>query len=787
MVEKRLKCRLSIHIRYTSLIVMMLFMGCRKKDNSVKAHQIESKEGPVTVHNYEGYQEFLALGPMEHLADVHHHGLWIDFGTPARMKYTAGNWKSGWSKDKNSDGATVSYVGKSARLFVPLENKTAHVMTLRIKPVGSSSLTVYLNHKPLSTLQLTNGLNEYQLNLPEDLVIAGENYLLLRFSGEVLRDGELVSAMVDWVRVTENASANVNAPPVLYGKMKSTVPIGNERRRALLTAAPTKLTWYFEVPVAAHDPQLGFGIGLFQGERAQAKVSITPEGGHAVQLQQSTLKKGEKWSDQRIDLKPYAGKVVRLDLQSEPVQGQNAQGALGVAWSEPRVLIRKPDENASKKYREGAPAKNLIVLLIDTLRADKLAPFNPSTRVKADAIAVLGKNGTVFQNAQSPENWTKPSVASVLTSLWPMTHRAKTDDAKLADKATLISEVLKSNGFQTGSFIANGYVSEKFGFNQGWDHYVNYIRDGKNTKAENVFSEAAKWIESHKDKRFFAYVHTIDPHVPYIPPESYLKMYDSKPYQGIVDPRLTADQLEKAKRNPPAINFSARDRERLEALYDAEISYHDDQLKQFVEKLKAWNLMDNTLFVVTADHGEEFYDHQSFGHGHSVYQELLHVPLMFHYPPRIGTARVDDTVSTVDLAPTALQVLGVEVPKVFEGTALNAYFGGGRLDRMNAAFSDFLDDRRVVRTGDWKLIMRGNQSTLFDLKTDPRELTELTVTSRPIAGRLCRILLGQFLGTTARAKWVQPAVGGNAQDLEEQKAAIDDKLRSQLKALGYGN
>ena len=139
-----------------------------------------------------------------------------------------------------------------------------------------------------------------------------------------------------------------------------------------------------------------------------------------------------------------------------------------------------------------------------------------------------------------------------LTSLYPATHGAKTDGAMVPKGATLLSESLKEAGFATGSFIANGYVSDKFGFNQGWDYYTNYIREKKSTDAENVFKEAGDWVEQHKDERFFAYVHTIDPHVPYDPPAEFLSMYTKgAEYAGQVSPRKTPDQLARPRRTRP--------------------------------------------------------------------------------------------------------------------------------------------------------------------------------------------------------------------------------------------
>ncbi|HKU41481.1 MAG TPA: sulfatase, partial [Polyangiales bacterium] len=344
----------------------------------------------------------------------------------------------------------------------------------------------------------------------------------------------------------------------------------------------------------------------------------------------------------------------------------------------------------------------------------------------------------------------------------------------------------KQNGFATASFIANGYVSDKFGFDQGWDYYTNYIRQNKSTKAELVFKEAADWAAKNKDKRFFLYVHTIDPHVPYDPPAEFLKMYETE-YGGKVKPRDTPDLLEKAKRVPPKVTFDEVDRAHLEALYDGEISYHDHYLGVFIERLKKLGLYDQTVFVVTADHGEEFYDHGSYGHGHSVYQELLHVPFMVRWPGVVKPQRVSSTVSTVDVSPTILSAAGLEVPDAMEGTDRIPQLLGALPSAPAAAFSDFLDDRRVVRAGRWKLILRGLIPTFFDLQTDPGEKVELELKSHPIALRYCRILLGQFLGTRDRGDWVSAAPKGKSVEFKSEAADMDEATKAGLKALGYAN
>jgi arylsulfatase A-like enzyme len=375
-------------------------------------------------------------------------------------------------------------------------------------------------------------------------------------------------------------------------------------------------------------------------------------------------------------------------------------------------------------------------------------------------------------------------VASVLTGLHPTSHGAKESESRLSDDALLLSEHLSANGFATGSFIANGYVSDRFGFDQGWDHYTNFIRENENTDASNVFQEAGDWIEANKDRRFFAYVQTIDPHVPYDPPSEYRRMYDSNEgYAGQVTPRGTPELLEEAKRG--AVTFSDSDRARLLALHDGEISQHDFEMGRFIDRLKSMGVFENTIFVITSDHGEEFDEHGSWGHGHSVYQELIHVPLLVH-GPGVPASRVTETVSTLDIPATVLSSVGLPNLPASEGRDILGFTRGEVPPGPTVAFSDFLNDRRVIRAGRWKMVLRGINATLFDLQTDPTEQTELDRHDHAVAMRYLRIMIGQFLGASDRRNW-QDATQAEGVRLESSGAEMDDTIRSQLRALGYAN
>jgi choline-sulfatase len=637
-------------------------------------------------------------------------------------------------------------------------------------------MSVYVNGDMLPDgIQLAEGteLRDYDVPIPAERLRRGENQLQLSFGGTETIDGEAVAVAVASIRLMPAAAASdttIGEPD--HGSLVAQVDVGGTERRALAIRAPSTISYHVEIPQRA---RLVLGVGA-EGELTggRARVVVEAEGGEPVEVHAAPL--AARWDDQSIDLASFAGQVVRIDLIAE------GTGAGRVAWGAPAIMVPPPAVAAA----EARPVRNVVVLLIDTLRASKLRAYNPQSRVRTPVLDRIVSEGTIFERAQSQENWTKPSVASVLTGLTPMTHGAKTDAARVPDSAELVSETFDAAGFATGSFIANGYVSDRFGFAQGWDHYTNMIRESRSTDAEPVFREAGDWIEQHREERFFAYVHTIDPHVPYDPPEEYWQIYDPRTdYEGQVRPRMTGDLLERAKRNPPAVTFDDSDVRRLTALHDGAISYHDFRFGQFLERLQQLGVLEDTLVVITSDHGEEFHEHGSWGHGHSVYQELLSVPLIFWRPGVVPNGqRIAHTVSTFSVAPTIVDLAGVEGLEQAEARSLGPDLRGEIPVGPQVAFSDFLDDRRVIRAGRWKLILRGPNATFFDLERDPNEQHELDMSRHPIAARYTRILIGQYLGAIDRGSWTSADQRARSAHRSEQ-IQMDAQTCAQLRALGY--
>ena len=723
-----------------------------------------------------------------HFADLDHNGLFVDFGTAGRFKTTLGGWRSGWGGDVEEQGTTFTWASESpSRGYFHIDEAGPLQVIFRARAGDADRFSFYVNDKAISRVDLGSSWGEHRLSVEaatsagEPIAVAGENSFKLSFRSSSER-----AIALDYMRIIPGEAEPVVGEQFVVPTMDRVVrtfSVDDDERPVLALRTPSRLSYYIEVPDEA---RLGFGLALIEGSEAAARVRVTDaqtgqtDRVHRVDLRRS----GEAaWQEQMLDLGAYGGKLVRLDLEVE-ASAHPAE----VAWSTPAVLTRRPAASAG----DAEPVRNVVVLLIDTQRADALTTY-ASSRVQSPQMDRFARDAVVFERCQAPANWTKPSCASVLTGLHPFTHRALTERAAVAGTVTLVSEIFQQAGFQTAGLIANGYLAADFGFNQGWSLYRNYIREQRPTEAEHVFTEALAWLEQHRGDRTFAYIHTIDPHVPYDPPEEDLRLYDPAPYEGPVSPRSTGNLLEEIKRGRV---LNERDKTRLRALYDGEVTYHDRWFGRFLDRLRELDLLDSTLIVATADHGEEFYEHDSVGHGHSLHQELLHVPLVIRHPG-LGArgTRLPQACSLVDVVPTVLQAAGLAIPDDVEGRSLLPDLRGLAPPGIGASFSSQWDTGNnyelgwSARVGDWKLRMRGpGMSYLYDLSRDPRELSDLD-TQRPIALRAARIALGQFLGAPSKKAWSAAAVRTQAQGpaAQTQDAQMSPELCQQLLNLGYVN
>jgi choline-sulfatase len=676
----------------------------------------------------------------------------FDFGEPGDAKYSLGGWLTLNADDKPLEGERALVVrGKNAKLFLPLDNTDMagpSRMSLRARSFSNTTLSLYVAGKKVGERKLGGEAFEmFHWQLAAGVLRPGDNAIELR----VARSGPRGGFALDYIELSAAASGDKLLPPPAASDL---APAPDQ----LYLPDGIGLAYTLEVPPGAELQASARSDGP-----ARLQIYAARDGTRRVELADIALQGGAGPRALRIPLSALEGDLTQIELRA-------SGGALSL--DQPTIV-----EPARAAAYEKKPIRNVVLMLIDTLRADKLKNYNPQTRVRTPGLVRFLADAVTMRDARTQENWTKPSVATLLTSLYPWQHNAFSDDAKVPEAVELLPEYFGKHGYRTAAFIANGYVSDKFGFGQGWDDYRNYIRENRRSIAQEVAADVLQWLDQRpQQKPFFLYVHTIDPHVPYRPPKSFLSLYDPDPYSGPVDFSRENELLEHIKIGKLPLN--ARDKVRLEALYDGEISYHDVHFAAILDGLDKRGLRDDTLVVVTADHGEEFWDHGSVGHGHSVYDELLHIPLMLRIPGLTdGNAILRGDVGLVDIAPTILDALGLPIPDTMYGRSFLPELRGEGPAAPRATASGFMTGYRTLASGRYKLVQRGlDQATLYDLSVDPHETHDVAA-QHPLAMRYTRSLLGLTLARSSAGKTTRV--------YKRESTTIDRETEAQLRALGY--
>jgi arylsulfatase A-like enzyme len=459
------------------------------------------------------------------------------------------------------------------------------------------------------------------------------------------------------------------------------------------------------------------------GARAVFRAWLEREGRRELWLEEAVEgvgKGAEGWRFLRRELPGLGGGRVELEVEAERGGQPLPEGA--ALWGDPLVVTpgRKP-------------GKNLVIVLVDTLRADAVGAYGSRDGLTPN-IDRFAAQGVRFSEMLSPAPWTLPSVSSLMTGLQPQTHGAGIRYGEFAPSGLVsgvhtIAEVLRESGVYTLGVYHNIYINPSFGLHQGFDEYVSLEK-----RAGGLVDRALAELEQYRsDRRFFLYLHLFDPHNPYEPPEPECGEAAARflaDYHGPFG--CYADRLPGRPVPPPDF------RRWYEAMYRGEILYTDRQVGRFLAGLHSLGLDDDTIVVFLSDHGEELWSRAdrerawgyepSGDHGHTLYQELLHVPAIVRVPGR-APAVVYGPVQTVDLFPTLIRLMGIEPPPS-QGRDLLPLVDGAPPARPLLLADVILhgQPRWSVRRGPWKLIVPyrpGPPAELYDLEQDPGEIRNL--------------------------------------------------------------
>lgn len=446
------------------------------------------------------------------------------------------------------------------------------------------------------------------------------------------------------------------------------------------------------------------------------------------------------------------------------------------------------------RAKKGGSVSRVVLLTVDTLRRDALSCYG-STTVATPNIDRIAARGVTFTDVVASSSWTLPTIASMMTGLTTWGHGVAVSTAALPDTVVTLAERFRAAGYVTHALVANGILAPHRGFAQGFQRYylpANAVRPvsigealaspfrheplGWETSTRDVTDTAIAWARAHRDQNFFLWVHYLDPHLPYAPPESFVERMNEHEEMGFA--------LDITSTTRPTMDLFADPSRRAWArtLYDGEVRYVDAEIGRFIDALEETRIYDNALVVFSVDHGEEFWDHDGFEHGHTLYGELVGVPLIIKPPGSREPRVVTEAAAIYDLAPTVLELCGLPAVAAPNAISLAPYltgtvrragarpiFAGGTLFRSNFEC--------VVFDG-WKYIRSATtgREELFRLSDDPVERNSL-VLEYPDIVRRGRRLLEEHARTTevfrAERGIANPEIELDAEEIER------------LQALGY--
>ena len=346
---------------------------------------------------------------------------------------------------------------------------------------------------------------------------------------------------------------------------------------------------------------------------------------------------------------------------------------------------------------------NVLLISIDTLRADHLGCYGYS-RETSPNLDRLAREGVLFEEASAAASWTTPSHMSMLTGLYPSTHGVMGWGTSLGEAVPTLAELLGESGYATAAIVL-AVLHPKCGFGRGFQTYDHSTRPlPKGTTADAISSLAIDWLRANaKGKKFFLFLHYWDCHDDYTPPAPFRTMFDPD-YAG-----EESGTMLRERRLELANKISREDLAHLIALYDAGIAYTDSVIGKVLAELDELQVLDKTLVVVTGDHGEGFLEHDRFIHGETLYEEVLHVPLIMRLAGVLPQGlRIPGNVSHVDMMPTILGLLRIPIPAAIQGSDLSAACRGqGEVPQDRLVFCELKEgrfDMRAVRWGPFKVI-----------------------------------------------------------------------------------
>ncbi len=686
----------------------------------------------------------------------------------------------GWNRNrKQEQNAILIPIQKEKALyrFGCLEKKDTKLafnarsmLSTRLEP--SPGFDVTLNgHKIFSSSLDQKDYQRVAIKAKRELLHIGENVLEFRRS-------PLPDSIEDrhWLALRQFIFGSESATESRDRTEETGRSLVDAEKQTITLDLNTCLSYHLKIPKRAH---LDFDLSLeaaqtssLDGSKLVVYLETLYGEDHVVYEQSFSNGTRVKRTNLPADLHPYEDQIARISFvfMSETITSDRPAKIL---LKNPRIFSAtgSPSQGEGRFETDLPKSFNILIYLVDCLRPDHL-PFFGYEKDTAPHMTEFSRDCVLFENAYAQSSWTRPSVGALFTGLYPFQHQAITLKSGLAAALQTLAEQLKNAGFYTIGISSNAGIKEFFNFNQGFDYFM-YHSNLDGGLAETLNTYAVSHFQA-KQSPFFMYIHTMELHRPYnIKEEFYPK--DTGP------PNIVVVEKRGEERYRVDLNHTLR-------MYDASIKQNDKAFGDLMAELKRLGLYEETLVILMSDHGEEFYEHEGFAHGQTLYQEQVKHLFIVKLPQQLNAGRtIVDNVQEIDIFPTLLDLVGESIPTYLSGNSLKTLLFAPDSTDAPVHNEIFLEtgsnlDKKAIVYGKWKLIHTGLEWTddireyeLYNLDTDPGERTDL-IGRGPIITQYLRNRL--FNWVTAQEKLVD--IG--KEDIEK---TLTQKEIEELKALGY--
>ena len=655
------------------------------------------------------------------------------------LAWSACESPSGDSLDPVCGGQSTSLSEPTARLarrvegeplFTPALDRR-HWLNGSVRDTVTGFREVKLFEKKI---QMAPEQKVYVENFPERTDFAREDHVI--FSRRIRRVGETDWKELEWFEGATEAAPEAFVADRLYQIPFDLTVLGSEGGEVEISLAAFvsphryRHAWETRPLTFEDDTVLLTSLGTIEGARAGDRVAwrllaCQEERCECVfsEVAEVGLNSNDEsgWRSRTIDFGKWAGQEAVLHFETETLS--NSEEAIDPGlWADPE-LFRKVKEGESRDQ------PNLLIISLDTLGSDHLGLYGYPRDTSPFIDHVLAPAGTTFLHALAPATTTGPSHMTLLTSIPPSIHGVVSNlgGRSLPDTIPTLAETLREAGYVTAAITENGAISRKMGFGRGFDRYeenlsAQFLRPEGHIEA--TFSAGREFAERMNALPWFVFLQTYQVHYPYTPPPDYQNLFEG---DGLDPPDIVA-RFGTDPRGPYH-----------PILYDREIRFTDDQLKKLIENLDQDGLLDNTIIVVLADHGEAFFEHTYIGHGTDLHRETVRVPLIFVGPGVPAGRFVKQPVGLADVMPTVLDLLDIPIPPNAKGRSLLPLFSAKADTELRPIFSEAWQTTGAARSGlveidqptygvergRYKLIRYrasdGFRYAFFDLIADPQE------------------------------------------------------------------